>query len=406
MRPVSDFDPFAPETLACPYEFYAALRREAPVHPVPGAGYFLVTRPEDIRAVVRDPGTFSSSLVPVLLGNLPPDVREVRTRGLTPVDVLATADPPSHTRQRQLVNRAFNVRRIAALEPRIRALADELIARFVDARRVEWMDAFAVPLPMTVIADLLGFPRADLPRLAAWSHQGVGVLSGTSSRAAQLEQARALVALQQYLLARFAAERTSPGDGVMGDLVRASAEGPERLTTEEVVAILVQLLIAGNESTTGLVGSAAWLLARHPDVRRALVDDPALVPSFVEEALRLESPFQGLFRVVRADTELGGVRLAAGTRLMLVWAAANRDEHAYDRAGEIDLRRPSPKEHLAFGEGIHYCLGASLARLEARIAVERLLARLTGVRLARGWSPTWVQSVFVRRLAVLELEFD
>jgi hypothetical protein len=396
---------FDPETLVCPYELYRRLRREEPVHQVPGAGYFLVTRWEDVHAVALDPERFSSNLVAALFASAPPEVRAVRTAERGAVDVLATADPPAHTRQRTLVNRSFNAHRVARLERAIRMLARELVDAFRSAGRVEWMRQLAVPLPVSVIADVLELPRADVPCLKDWSDHGIALVSGTASEEELLAHARAVAELHEYLAERVSAEEADPGTGVVGDLVRATRAGEERLTREEVRAILVQLLVAGNETTMGLIGSAAHLLAERPDLQRALRATPTRIPDFVEEVLRLESPFQGLFRVATEDTELGGVRIPAGARLLVLWGSANRDERVFSRADTLDVERPNLTEHVAFGEGIHYCLGAPLARLETRIALEELLG-LPNLRLAPGYEPRWVPSVSMRRLVSLELAFD
>jgi cytochrome P450 len=395
--------PLDPETLECPYEFHRRLRRDAPVAWVPEAGCFVVSRWEDVRRVALDPERFSSNLVAALYAS--PEVRALRSPERGAVDVLATADPPAHTRQRRLVNRTFNAHRVARLEPAIRALTDELVAAFRPDGRVEWMRQLAVPLPVTVIADVLELPRADVPRLREWSDHGIALLSGAASDAEFLAHVRGVAALHEYLRARVTAEEESPGGGLVGDLVRATREGEERLRPEEVTAILVQLLVAGNETTTSLIGSAALLLAERPDLVRALRAAPGRIPDFVEEALRLESPFQGLFRVATRATELGGVPIPAGARLMLLWGSANRDETVFADAAAADVTRPNLKEHLAFGEGIHYCVGAPLARLETRVALEALVG-LRGVRLAPGWVPRHVPSMSMRRLVSLDLVFD
>lgn len=342
-------DSIGPETAECPFELYAALRREAPVHRLPGQGYFRVSRMEDIRKVVLHPEVFSSNIVAIVTGATP-EVRATRERGVGLVDVLATADPPLHSRQRRLANGAFNVRRVAEREPAIRALATTLVDGFADAGHVELMSAFAAPLPLAVIADFLGLPRSDVPRLQRWSDDGVAALSGLATPAELVEHAAGMAEMSRYLAARVETEHGNPGDGFLGDLVRASADGPERLGTDEVVAILSQLVIAGNESTTSLIGSAVHLLARDPSLEASLRDTPARIAALVEEALRLESPFQGHFRVALEDTRLGGVPIPRGARLMVCWAAANRDESVFDAADMVVLERPNVKEHVAFGE--------------------------------------------------------
>jgi cytochrome P450 len=210
--------------------------------------------------------------------------------------------------------------------------------------------------------------------------------------------------LNRYLAARFAEAQCAPKDDVLGDLVRATREDAESLSHEEVVAILLQLLTAGTESTTALLGTAVRLLLEGPALEARLRAEPELVPTYVEEALRLESPFRGHFRQARRDAEVAGTRIPAGTRLMLLWGSANRDERRFERPDELDLARPNPRSHLAFGIGIHHCLGAALARLEARVSLECLLERTRRVRLTRGARLRHLPSVLVRRLAALPIE--
>jgi cytochrome P450 len=360
---------------------------------------------EDVRHVVRHPELFSSNIVAIVTGIMP-EIRAERERGGGLVDVLATADPPVHGRQRRLANVAFNVRRVAERAPAIRALAEELVDGFSDAPRVELMSAFAVPLPLMVIADFLGLPRADAPHLGRWSDHGVAALSGLATPAELVEHAGAMAEMSQYLAARARAEQANPGNGFLGDLVRARGDGDEHLSFDEIVATLSQLVIAGNESTASLIGSAVRLLAEDPVLTARLRATPDRIPAFIDETLRLESPFQGHFRVARTDTELGGVPIPQGARLMVCWASANRDERAFACPESIDLERANAKEHVAFGEGIHFCLGAPLARLEAGIALETLLARFRDLRLVAGFVPRYVPSFFIRRLAALELELD
>ena len=197
--------------------------------------------------------------------------------------------------------------------------------------------------------------------------------------------------------------RAAPGDDVMGDLARAVDADPPILSAAEALNVLVTLVTAGNETTTSGIGSAARLLLGHPEVRAHLGRERAAIPAFVDEVLRLESPFHGHFRVALADTEIGGIAIPAGTRLMLLWGSANRDPDVFPCPADLDLMRPNVKEHVAFGHGIHFCLGAPLARLEMRIAIETLLDRLPGARLTPANTYRYAASLFVRRLEALHL---
>jgi cytochrome P450 len=350
----------SPEVIADPQAFWDRLRHEGPVHELPGLGIVVVTRHEDVCRVARRPDLFSSRLVAVLMASQSevPQVLDVRAAGPIQADALAIADPPEHTRQRQLLNPAFNVRRIAALEPAIRALATSLVDGFAADGAVEWMEGFAVPLPLTVITDLLALPPERLADVRRWSDASVRLLSGTNTPADLLACHRAIVEFQTFLAAHLDRHRAAPGDDIMGDLARAVDTDPAVLSAAEALNVLVTLVTAGNETTTSGIGSAARLLLAHPQVAAHLRRERGAIAAFVDEVLRLESPFHGHFRVALADTEVGGVAIPAGTRLMLLWGSANRDASVFACPADLDLTRPNLKEHVAFGHGIHFCLGA------------------------------------------------
>jgi cytochrome P450 len=323
------------------------------------------------------------------------------------VDALAIADPPVHERQRKLSNKAFSMRRVAALEPAIRDLAESLIEAILPQRgarwsSAEWMRDVAVPLPMTVIAGMIGLPGEDTPRLKRWSDAAVALLSGVNTPAQLAEHARQAGELAAYFGQRVDEAAIAPRDDVLGDLVRA-CEGSEALTRDEVVSILLQILTAGNESTTSLIGSALMLLLENPEIEARIRADRTLLEPFIEETLRLESPFHGHFRVVRRDTEVAGQPLPEGSRVMLLWGAANRDGDEFPNPDAIDLARPNAKAHLAFGIGIHHCIGAALARLETRLVLETLLERTSALRRPET-ELEHVPSMLVRCLAALPIE--
>jgi cytochrome P450 len=259
----------------------------------------------------------------------------------------------------------------------------------------------AVPLPMTVIAGLIGLPSEDIPQLKHWSDAAVSVLSGVNTPARFAEIAGQVSELIAYFAQRVDDAARAPEDDVLGDLVRSQSSG--ELTRDEVIAILLQILTAGNESTTSLIGSALLLLLENPGVERRIRADPTLLEPFIEEALRLESPFHGHFRLVRRDTEVAGEPLPTGSRVMLLWSAANRDGDEFPNPDAIDLTRRNARAHLAFGIGIHHCIGAALARLETRVALETLLAHTTALRRADA-KVAHVHSMLVRCLTELSVE--
>lgn len=430
---VSEFDPFAPEVVEDPTEFFAALRREAPVYALPNGAYTLVSRHEDVQAIALDTDTFSSNLVAVLLADAAslgksPQVVTLPDGGPRPVDVLAIADPPIHSRQRKLVNKAFSPKRIAQMDATIREVAEGLFASLEASPKTsptaspktspeiaptpDWMTGMAFPLPMIVICRLIGLPLGDRERLQKLSDEAIALLSGINTPKQLAQYAGSAMELVSYLAERFAEARDAARDGrerddALGGLVQATHEDEtgSRLSDDEAASILVQLLTAGQETTGGLIGSAVLILARDQHLQSRLRADPSLIPAFIEEALRLESPFYGHFRKVENDTTVAGVPLAPGTRLMLLWSSANRDERVFENPNSVILDRPNPKAHLGFGRGIHFCLGAQLARVETRIALEVLLERTSQFSVAaEAATLTRAPSLFIRRLTNLPLE--
>jgi cytochrome P450 len=408
MTALADFDPFSPDVVQEPHAFYAALRREAPLYRLPKGAYYLISRYRDVRDAAMNIEVYSSNLVAVLLqGVQQPELIAIEGAGPDAVDALAIADPPVHARQRKLSNNAFSMRRVAALEPAIRALAESLIGAILPRdgglwSSADWMSEVAVPLPMTIIAGLIGLPNEDIPQLKRWSDSAVGLLSGVNTPEQLGEHVHQVSELMAYFVRRVDEAALAPRDDVLGDLVRA-CEGSEALTRAEVVSILLQILTAGNESTTSLIGSALRLLLEHPQIEKSIRADRALLEPFIEEALRLESPFHGHFRLVRRDTEVAGEPLSKGSRVMLLWGAANRDGDEFPNPDAIDLARPNAKSHLAFGFGIHHCIGAALARLETRVTLETLFARTRALRRGEG-KVSHLPSMLIRCLASLPVE--
>jgi cytochrome P450 len=411
MRALRDIDPFDPDVVEAPHEFFAALRREAPLYRLPNGAYWLISRYRDVRDAALNPDVYSSNLVAVMVqgqeGSDRPELLSLSGGGAAgAVDALAIADPPVHARQRKLSNKAFSMRRVADLEPAIRALAESRIGAILPRDGVrwsaaDWMREVAVPLPMTVIAGLIGLPDQDIPQLKRWSDAAVSLLSGVNTPAQLADGARQAGELVAYFVRRVDAAALAPEDNVIGDLLRGEVDA--ELTRDEVISILLQILTAGNESTTSLIGSALMLLLENPHVERRIRTDGSLLEPFIEEALRLESPFHGHFRVVRRDTEVGGRPLPQGSRVMLLWGAANRDGDEFPNPDTIDLARRNAKAHLAFGLGIHHCIGAALARLETRVVLETLLARTRAIRRVDA-RLEHVPSMLVRCLTALPVE--
>lgn len=370
----------APEQLRDPYPTIARAHREAPVFFNAAFDLWVVTRYDDIWTVLKDNDRFTSSASVSVGTEVSDEVKAILAEGWGEVDTLVTNDPPAHTRFRSLVNKAFTPRRVAGREDRIRELAGGLVDTFIDKGRVDIVEAFAVPLPLTVIAEILGIPTADMPKFKKWSDDITARLMPLPPEA-QIECARSLVAFQHYMSAMLDEREKAPRDDMLTDLLNARIEGVEPLARGEMLNMIQLLLVAGNETTTSLIGSMVGLYLDRPDEWRAIGADPGLAPAAVEEALRMESPVQGLFRSTTEEVELGGVLLPKGAHLQLLYGGGNRDASEFPEPDQFRPGRPNGASHLAFGGGVHFCLGAALARLEGRIALETLTQRLPDIRL-------------------------
>jgi len=294
---------------------------------------------------------------------------------------MLTADPPEQKRFRKLVNKAFSAKRVEALAGRIEAIADELVARIERRERAELLSEFAQPLPLTVIAEQLGAAREDLPKFRRWTDGFVAQLSGVADLAGQVEAARLIVEFQHDFAARLEERRKEPHDDILSDIVHADAEGEPPLDVTEMLSILQQLLVAGNETTASAIAEGMWLLIRHPEQLARVRREPALLPNLVEEVLRLATPTANMWRICTRDSEVEGTKIPAGSLCMVRFAAANRDPLQFPDPDRFDVARANAAEHLAFGMGIHHCLGAALARKELEVAFRTLLARLDGFAL-------------------------
>lgn len=403
---IEKYDPYRPNFDEELYDFYLQLRHEAPVYHAERFGVWLVSRYEDILTVTRNPTIFSSAENTNIPFPLPPEVQEV-LKGRWPLAPGAfNNDPPGHTRARALLRDLFSAARIARLEPGIRERANHLIDGFAQDGQVELRKQFALPLPMSVILYMLGLPGEDIPRLRQWCDGWMGLFNPMLKLEEQVECARGIVALQQYFEAQIAEHRAHPRDDFLTEFIQARAEGVEPLSLAELVSHMMVLLVAGHETTTNLLCNMLLLLSRYPEQRQAILEDPSLWAPAIEEALRLESPIQMEPRVVTEDFMLNGVTLPKGARVNVLYGAANRDETVFPAPERFDLKRPNLSRHFGFGWGPHFCIGASLARLEARIAFELLHERLPGLRFAPGHPPEYVPNFFFRMLKQVPLIWE
>lgn len=391
-----------PASMECPFANYTRLHERGTAHEEPGIG-FAVTRYDDLQRLARDTQVFSSNWAGVgscmlMMGQstepLSPEVEKlVASYPHQMPNALATDDGAAHARHKSLVLKALNAHRVQKLEPHIREIVDDLIDGFVDAGRVEFMRAFGGPLPTFVNVGLLGLPRKDVPMYAEW----VGLLAegfiepiGNERRAVV---ARAVIAYQNEMLRHIAERRARRTDDLLSDLVHVEVEegdeldgvrvvGPKRMGDAELLAIMIQLFTAGSHTTMGLLGNAMVFLCQRPDVQAELRADPSLIPAFIDEMLRLESPVQATVRRTTRQGTYFGREMPGNVTVFPMWGAANQDARQFENPREFDMRRPHVKKHLAFGHGPHFCVGSAVALTEARIAFETLLRRLEDIRFA------------------------
>ncbi len=389
------YNPLSPAVAQDPYPLYADLLARSPVHRSRLTKAWVFSRYADVDAILRDHRRFSSDVRKRKLN------RRQRASLPAPDDVtMLFLDPPEHTRLRSLVNKAFTRPAIAALEPRIRAIMQGLLDDVADpAAGFDLMTAVAAPLPVIVIAEMLGVAPEDRARFRVWSDRRARLLEPTLS-AGDRELAReAGESLDDYFRPIIQARRREPRDDIVSALAQAEEAG-DQLSEREMVNMLRLLLVAGNETTTNLIGNGMLALLRHPDQLEALRREPELIPAAVEELLRYDSPVQTDFRTAVEDCEVNGFPVRAHDNVVLLIGAANRDPAAFEDPDRLDVRR-GEGSHISFGRGVHHCLGAQLARLEGRIVLEALLERFASIRLLDERPPAFRNSVVLRGLESL-----
>ena len=412
--PLAEINAFDPEILNDPYLFYSRLREESPVFRDPKTGILSVATFALIMEVNRQPLVFSNRFSEALragaVSGMDSEEAAILAGGIPPVDTMLTADPPEHTRYRKLAMKAFSHKRVEQLGDYVTKITHDLIDEFIDEGRCEFKTAFANHLPMTMIADALGVPRADMGRFRRWSDAFVVQLGGVSDRDTRIEAARRIVEYQRYFLERIEEKRAHPTEDVISDLVHATLaeEGdPRGLNHQELLSIIQQLLVAGNETTAHSLTAGLYYLTADPALRARVMADPALIPSFVEETLRLLSPTNNMWRVVTRDAEIGGFPVRKGEVMLLRYGSGNRDAHQFADPDRFDPDRADARNHLAFGAGIHTCIGAQLARKEMVTAFPIILARLKNPRFATGRNAfRYDPNILLRGVLELHVEFD
>ena len=410
------------DAIGCPYPIFSALRDESPIHFSDKLGTWVCTKYEDIMEILHDTDRFSSLM--------PTGPRDGRSGFATAMEelaadpsmaeyfqtflanaanaaVLLNADPPEHRRQRKAVNRAFRPTRLRGMEPMIEEVTSELIQEIVDKGESEFVSEFAVGLPMTIIAVALGVETDDLATFKRWSDDLVMPVGNPDPTTEKVrDYLISLSEFNEFFGNLLQLRRQDPHEDIISDVATAEVND-EMLNEAEMLSMLQQFLVAGNETTTKLLTNLMHHLAEEDGLEERLRDDPSLIDNFIEEGLRIEAPVGGLFRMAKEDTMVGETHLREGDHIWLIFAAANRDPEMFSQPDTFSVDRENARDHLAFGHGEHFCIGAMLARLEARIAVEQILERLENIRLIDGRNNFEYEDTFVLRgLKELHIAFD
>ena len=398
---VHAFDPLAAEFLADPFPALAQWREQTPVFYAPSIGRWVVTRYADIDRILTDPATFSAAEAQRPVYPMDADAAAVLA-GLPLVPTMSNCDPPDHQRFRQVMARAMSPRRVAALRPAIEARTRELIDRFAADGHADLVGALFHPLPALTIFTLIGFPLSDAEQIKAWCADKLEVNWGNPSAERQRRSALGMREFVEHCAAFVARRRSEPAD----DLVGALVADERALTDAEITSLIFALSFAGHETTTNLLGNTARHLLCRPGAWAEICADRSLIPGAVEETLRFDSSVPMWRRVTTRDVEIDGVALPAGSRLVLAFAAADRDPAVFPDPDRFDVRRSNARRQLSFGRGIHLCLGAGLARLECEVVINMLADRLPGLRLAPDQTVSFVPNLSFRGPVSLPAEWD
>lgn len=390
------WNPFDPAELADPYPSWARARRQQPVFYSPMLNAFIVTRYADILAVVEDTARFASRDV-LYVGPVPAEVAHLLPNSF-PWDfpTLVNSDPPAHTRIRKLCGQAFKPTAVAAWEPEIRAIADRLIDGFIAAGHVDFVSRFAEPLPGLVMCRLLDIADEDAPKFVGWVDHVVRLFDPALPKDERLAACRSSADFYAFCEEEIRRRRQTPQRDFITALIEARSDegqGEPMLSQREVISVLSQILIGGVETVRRSIGNLVLLLLSHPEQLAAVREDASLIAPAIEESLRHTDAVKGLFRRTTCDVELGGVTIPSGALVMVMWASGNRDEQVFNSPDKFNIFRTDIDRHIAFSRGPHFCLGVPLARLELRVALERLLSRLPNLRRADQRPIEWVSSL-------------
>lgn len=385
--PIEDISFMDPKIQKCPFAAYQTVREAGPVFVDPATGWFFVTDYNLVRTLTADTANLSS-FTGILMCKQKSEVQDkldaiYSQEGFMPIPLLVVGDPPEHRFHRSFVEKAFTAARVKKLEGYLENVVDDMIDKCIDQSEIEFRSAVAAIVPQIVIADLLGMPREDLPRLKRWTDAVIANQDQSNSEARQFELAHIICELHRYAVAKVEEFRRQPAECLLSDFANTKVDGRE-LSAPEIAALCEQVMAGGNDSSANAIASAVIRLIEEPSFQTSLRDNPDLIPKFVEEVLRLESPVQGLFREPKHDMEIAGVKIPKGSVVVLKWAAANRDPAQFPHPDAIDLQRSNLLRHMTFGNGAHVCVGNQLARGEIRIVVDKLLKRMKDIHYSRG----------------------
>jgi cytochrome P450 len=376
--------PFDAEYLEDPYRVFADLRGRGPVHHSPELGMWVITRYADIEAIFRDHERFSAAIAQAPVTPLAPEAQAVLAEPGGPLPVMSNCDPPTHTRIRRLNMETFSARRIGVLEPRIRERVADIVAGLPSDGPVDLVETLTFPLPALTIFTLLGFPDEDTPQLRAWSDERLYLVWGRLAPDRQEAVARNFRSFFAYCRRHVDRRLAEPADDFTSDLLEHHRRDPASIGLDEIASVVFGLSFAGHETTTNLLSNCLRNLVPRRDVWRRLGEDPSLIPGAVEEVLRLDSSVICWRRVTTTPVTIGGTDIPAGAKLLLLLGSANRDPEVFEAPDELRIDRPNARRHLSLGKGIHFCLGAQLARLQARIVVEHLARERPGLEIVPG----------------------
>ena len=410
MNSLDEINFLAPETIQDPVEANSLARRHAPIYKVPQMeNTYMVFSYEHICEVNSQPLLYSSKSSSPLLGKSleNPDCIEIFNKGWPQSATLLTNDPPSHEKFRKLVNTAFTFAKVKRMESKMEDITHKLIDSFIAEKNCEFITQFAVPMPVKMIGDQLGIPEHEHFLVKEWSDAFVDLLGSMRTDEEDIANAKRVVEFQHKMKSYHDLRLETPSNDMLSDLANAKTEDGLSLTTAELLNVSQQLLVAGNETTSNLLSGGLLLLLQNPDQMEIVKADRSLIPNMIEEMLRLESPSNTMWRTSTEDSEINGVSIPKGATVLLRYGSANRDETVFENPDKFDVQRKFTKKHLAFGHGIHTCIGAMLSRKESAVAFNILLDRLDNIRLDHDKNDLKrLPNLLLRGLEKLYITFD